>query len=451
MSRRYEQFQSLDQETKPKTVVRPPEDNRGTAPPTSRAPAGMGLTVRRLCVGLLIVIAVVMVAAVALPWWLSKLGQSPTVTPVRRDPVRQTPPQQPRVQPAPKPESDVERDAAGEVVQIRVVEPDTAQGTTTQVSTTDAEPQGGFITSVVEVVTSSSEPVTEVAVTATTSTPQVTRTEMSDDEEDPLTVSLTARGPAGAFARRTGDGTTVPYPPTTPEYEGTGSLTDDFTSDFDRGVQLQRGGELEEAMDYYERHLSKHVGHPGCWNNMGIIFQRQGKYDKAIGAYAKAIAAYPDNFRTYNNMAICYLIQMNYKRAAEALIQSLELEPGNYEALINMGVAQTALRRSGEAEMYLKRAIEKRPGEGKAYYNLGYLNERQEKFAAAADYYVLFLARHRGRYVEQEKRVRKFLGRQWEEGFDEARVRDLLRRKGESEAELETRLRGFLARYGESG
>ena len=62
-------------------------------------------------------------------------------------------------------------------------------------------------------------------------------------------------------------------------------------------------GQLEEAVDAYERAVRLRPHFPRALNNLGNALQRLGRVDEAIGAYRKALALEPEEADACNNLA----------------------------------------------------------------------------------------------------------------------------------------------------
>lgn len=423
MSKIYEKLQPLNRESGNRVNVKPPEGGSGGAAPKT---GHTGVSLKRLCLGILIVIVIMSVLGAALPWYLSKIAGKPPS--VRSAPDTSSSRQQPTTTvkqgDEPLQVSMVEQYDGSSQEPPRVLPAPHGSDLETRSAATRAG--GGFITSV-EVVTSASQSPQAVSQT----------TPGADSDSSPVTVVSTAstrlsakggggvevrigedgKAPSGVIERHavTATGETAKTDPDRTKPKWT-AADDDFTSDFERAVQLQRSGQYEDAIDYYEKYLVAHVGHAGSHNNLGIIYQHMRDYDRAVSNYNIALAADPTSYRIHNNLAMCHILKGNYARAADALNQSLTYNEDNYEALVNMGVTQTALRRYGKAEEFLVLAADKYPAKSRGIYNLGYLYQCRGEYDKAANYYRIFLEKSAGRYPDQEKEVGRFLQRLGEPG-----------------------------------
>jgi len=413
MSKIYEKLQPLNQDSGNGISVKPPESGgKGAAPKTGHT----GLSLKRLCLLLLLVVAVMAILAAALPWYLSKLGGRATaVRPARKDEraaAQSAADKKDQADPLLRVnmvESYRGTDADGERIVTWPVESSATKGTGTPNS------GGGFITSV-EVVTTASESSQGAATVTRDPITVVTTTSTRSPAKQGLEMRLDAEGESPGVVQRH---SVTKHAPQTQSDTASPKWTapdPDFTSDFERAVQLQRSGQYESALDYYEKYLIAHEGHAGSHNNMGIIYQHQREYELAITNYNIALAAEPTSFRVHNNVAMCHILKGDYAKAAYALSQSLKHKEDNYEALVNMGVTQTALRNYDKAEDFLQRAAELYPDQARGVYNIGYLYQCRAEYGKAADYYRVFLEKSGGRYPDQEKEVRRFLRRLRESG-----------------------------------
>ncbi len=179
-------------------------------------------------------------------------------------------------------------------------------------------------------------------------------------------------------------------------------------SDFEHAYNFQKVGQYKKARELYEKYLDKRPNNAPTLNNLGVIFQKQQDYEKAIDAYAKSIAVEADKYRTYNNLAACYIALRRYSAGIEALQYSLKLEPDNYPALVNLGVAYTGLGEYNLAEKYLLQAV-KFPQNARGLYNLANLYRCQRQLDKAAQYFRLFLETPDNAFLQQKQLVRRWL------------------------------------------
>ena len=98
------------------------------------------------------------------------------------------------------------------------------------------------------------------------------------------------------------------------------------------GVANAGLGQLDEAIDSYNKAISINPSYPDSYNNMGIALKDQGKIDEAIEAYKKAISIKPNHTEAYNNKGEALKDQGKLDEAIEAFAKALSIKPDYAEA-----------------------------------------------------------------------------------------------------------------------
>ena len=105
------------------------------------------------------------------------------------------------------------------------------------------------------------------------------------------------------------------------------------------GASAAQIGQLDEAVNAFQKLISIKPDNAGSYNNMAIVLQNQGKPEEAIEAYNKALAIKPDYAEAYYNMGIAFKDQGKLEEAIEAYNKALATKPDYAEAYNNMGIA----------------------------------------------------------------------------------------------------------------
>ena len=88
----------------------------------------------------------------------------------------------------------------------------------------------------------------------------------------------------------------------------------------------QRGlGNLDEAINAYEKAIEIKPDYASAYNNMGNAMADQGKNDDAINAYKKAVEIKPDYANAYNNMGIAFQKHGETTKAIEAYNEAISI------------------------------------------------------------------------------------------------------------------------------
>ena len=153
------------------------------------------------------------------------------------------------------------------------------------------------------------------------------------------------------------------------------------------GAANQRLGNLEEAVEAYNKAISLKPDYADAYYNLGNALKEQGKLEDAIKAYKKAITLNPKYAEAYNNMGNALHDQNKITEAVEAYSKATSLKPNYAEAYYNLG---TALREKGklnEAIETYNEAISINPEYAEAYFNLGNALKEQGKLELAVEAY----------------------------------------------------------------
>ena len=92
-----------------------------------------------------------------------------------------------------------------------------------------------------------------------------------------------------------------------------------------QGLELQRAGNIDEAMALYQKAIELDPSYPIAYNDLGILYEGKGFIDGAEECYLKAIKIDPDYLSTYANLALVYENKRDLKKAAFYWEKRLEL------------------------------------------------------------------------------------------------------------------------------
>lgn len=93
----------------------------------------------------------------------------------------------------------------------------------------------------------------------------------------------------------------------------------------EKGWQLQKENELEEALVYYQKAILTDPGYPLPYNDAGVILEALGQAQEAKKLYIKAIEMDPDYPNTYTNLALLYENERDYANAILCWIKRANL------------------------------------------------------------------------------------------------------------------------------
>ncbi len=127
---------------------------------------------------------------------------------------------------------------------------------------------------------------------------------------------------------------------------------------FKRGVDYEKAGQSEKAIEAYRNALEDAPYDPWIWINMGVSYQRMNMTEEALECYDRAIEFYPIDADAWSNKAIALRILGRMEEAIECYDKALEIDPEDAGIWSNKGVALRALGKIREAIKCYDRALE---------------------------------------------------------------------------------------------
>jgi Flp pilus assembly protein TadD len=127
------------------------------------------------------------------------------------------------------------------------------------------------------------------------------------------------------------------------------------------GILFVRG-QIEEAIDHYERALRLRDGNTAAHFGLGRALAAKQKTDAAIFHFQKALSIQPDYVAASNDLGVLFAGKGEIKEAIDAWRQSLSFDPDNADAANNIAwvratVADADLRDGREALELAQRAL----------------------------------------------------------------------------------------------
>ena len=153
------------------------------------------------------------------------------------------------------------------------------------------------------------------------------------------------------------------------------------------GGALAKQWKLDEAIQYYERALQLKPDDAEAHNNLGVALADQGKLNEAIQHYERALQLDPDYTEAHNNLGIALADQGKLDEAIQHYERVLQLKPDYPEAHNNLGIALANQGKSNEAIQHFERALQLKPDYVEAHYNLGVALADQGKWDEAIQHY----------------------------------------------------------------
>lgn len=156
---------------------------------------------------------------------------------------------------------------------------------------------------------------------------------------------------------------------------------------FKKGVDYEKRGDSEKAVEAYKKALEEAPYDPWIWINMGVSYQRLNMTEDALECYNRAIEIYPLDADAWSNKAIALRILGRVEEAIECYDKALEIDPGDAGIWSNKGVALRALGRMKEAIECYDRALEIDPYDVGTWLNKAVALQRIGRIEEALECY----------------------------------------------------------------
>jgi tetratricopeptide (TPR) repeat protein len=162
---------------------------------------------------------------------------------------------------------------------------------------------------------------------------------------------------------------------------------DHFPAHYSLGTIFQNLDRLDEALDSYIKAAVIKPNDFGVYNNLGIVLQMQGKLNEAVTYYNKAVATKPNYAEAYNNMGVALQAQDKTEDAKKAYLTALKIKPDYHDAYNNVG---DLLRKQGKLEEAMKAyhtALSIKLDNAEVHCNMGNIFQEQGELEKAIEAY----------------------------------------------------------------
>ena len=163
---------------------------------------------------------------------------------------------------------------------------------------------------------------------------------------------------------------------------------------------LNRLGEMylfaqkfDGALAVFQRSLREKPGQLPVYSKLGEVFVATGRLDSAIYYVRQARLLAPEASPVHSSLGFLYLQIGDITRARAYLDTALQLDPNNPEAHRYLGFYFTQADSLEKAIEHYQKIIELVPDHFEAYNNTAFLYAQQGKYRPALDYYRLALER----------------------------------------------------------
>ncbi len=190
-----------------------------------------------------------------------------------------------------------------------------------------------------------------------------------------LTVTKEGYQPVGVDCRiALGDPTEVPpFKLLTAKEAGQqpGSPQAELRTLFQKAVELQTAGKLDEAEAAYKAILEKSPDVPEIYQNLGQISMAKKDYPAAETAFNKALELNPGSTDVATQLAKLYHETGQSDKAIEVMAKAAGGNPTDPKAQFNQGIFLLNANKSEEAAAAFEAAIKADPNMAEAYFRLG--------------------------------------------------------------------------------
>ena len=149
------------------------------------------------------------------------------------------------------------------------------------------------------------------------------------------------------------------------------------------GIALGENGELEPAVDAFERALRERPTYPDAHCNLGLALRRLGRLPEALQALQRAVVIDAGSARAHVELGKAYLAQQQPDAALPCFAAALEIDPASPAARNSLGIAFQALGRLDEAIGQFRLAQAAAPGDPDPHNNEGLVLRLQGRLQEA--------------------------------------------------------------------
>jgi tetratricopeptide (TPR) repeat protein len=146
---------------------------------------------------------------------------------------------------------------------------------------------------------------------------------------------------------------------------------DSFLAHNDLGLLLSQKGQMDEALEHYQKALEIKPQYVPAHYNLGNAFLQRGQWNEAIACFQKALEINPNVSRVWYNLGNAFLRSGRVEKAIVSYQETLKIRPDFWEGYNNLGNALGQAGRTDEAIAAYLKALEISPDNAGIYNNLG--------------------------------------------------------------------------------
>jgi len=165
----------------------------------------------------------------------------------------------------------------------------------------------------------------------------------------------------------------------------------DAAAHLNLGIVYGEVGRFDDALREFGRVLELNPAHPAAQFNRGVVLMKQQNQAEAIFAFEKALVLGESSTPLHYNLAVCYEYAdgtrygqgFNAEKSVEHYKKALEREPGNAVVHYNLGMVYLHTGDLELAEGELRKASEIDPEMADAFFQLGALLLKKKNYHGA--------------------------------------------------------------------
>jgi tetratricopeptide (TPR) repeat protein len=152
---------------------------------------------------------------------------------------------------------------------------------------------------------------------------------------------------------------------------------------FEKAVEAQGAGRLDEAEAAYKAILEKSPDVPEVYQNLGSVYAKRKDFPAAEAAYLKALELRPESADIAAQLAKLYQDNGQPDKAMAIMAKSAGANPADAKAQFNQGIFLLNANKNEEAVAAFEAAVKADPNMAEAYFRLGALMVGQGKIPEA--------------------------------------------------------------------
>jgi type IV pilus assembly protein PilF len=145
------------------------------------------------------------------------------------------------------------------------------------------------------------------------------------------------------------------------------------------GQMLERQGDLETAIEQYEKAIATNPRLVEAYNRLGIVYQKLGKPAEADQMFRHGLRVNPRSAMLRNNLGYSYLSQNRLEEAEQQFRQALNCSRDFKRARMNLAVTLTRAGRVDEGLVEFSNVV----SSDVAHYNVGVIRLDQGDYTTA--------------------------------------------------------------------